>query len=56
MKQTTIDFIKRQTMIVPMNPDPASAKAISSKSKTSRPLMGFKQFIEEQDKLLSDLR
>ena len=56
MKQTTIDFIKRKTMIIPMNPDPASAKAISSKSETSRPLMGFKQFIEERSKILSDLR
>ena len=56
MKQTTIDFIKRHTKIAPMNPDAETAKPSSPKPKTTRPLMGFKQFIEERDKLLSDLR
>lgn len=56
MNPPTIDFIKRQTKITPMNPDLASAKTSLPKPRTKRALMGFKQFIEERDKLLSDLR
>ena len=56
MNPTTIDLIKRKTKAIPMNPDTGSAKPSSPKPRTSRPLMGFKQFIEEQNKILSDLR
>ena len=56
MNPTTIDLIKRNPKIAPMNPDLASAKPSSPKPKATRALMGFKQFIEEQNKILSDLR
>ena len=56
MNPTAVDFIKRKPKIAPMNPDLASAKPSSPKPRTSRPLMGFKQFIEERSKILSGLR
>ena len=56
MTPTTIDFIKRKPKAIPMNPDTGSAKPSSPKPKATRALMGFKQFIEERNKILSDLR
>jgi hypothetical protein len=49
MKQTTIDFIKRQTKIGPMNPDAETAKPISPKPKGARQLKTFREFIKERD-------
>jgi len=48
MKQTTIDFIKRHTMIAPMNPDGETAKPVSLKPKGARHLKTFREFIKEQ--------
>lgn len=49
MKQTTIDFIKRQTKIAPKNPDAETAKPVSPKPKGARHLKTFREFINERD-------
>ena len=49
MKLTSINFIKRQTKIAPMNPDAETAKPVSSKPKGATPLKTFREFIKERD-------
>ena len=49
MKQTAIDFMKRQTKIAPKNPDAETAKPVSPKPKGARHLKTFREFIKEQD-------
>jgi hypothetical protein len=49
MKQTTINFIKRQAMIALMNPDAETAKPVSPKPKGAMQLNSFREFIKERD-------
>ncbi len=50
MKQTTVDFLKPKPSTTSSNLQAASSKPIQPKPRTSRPLMTFKQFVEERNK------